>query len=240
MSEDDMLLAHLVPKLTPQVEDAATDALAYVLNASESCREALIDLVGDRNFRLASLESVKTQVVAGSKNEHRLDLVGYGESGAVPLIIESKFWAPLLDGQASGYLDYLTASGPSLLLFVAPVVRHAALWTKIQEQFAHDKPDVRLEPVECGPDMKAVRIADLGEHTRVALMSWTTLLNVLENADASAAPDVRQIKGLARTQDDAAFSPLHAGDFNTTIPRRIMNFNLIADDVVDARGVPQG
>ena len=240
MPEDDMLLAHLVPKLTPQVEDAATDALAYVLNASKFCREALIDLVGDRDFRLASLESVKTQVVAGSTNEHRLDLVGYDESGAVPFILESKFWAPLLDGQASGYVDYLTASGSSLLLFVAPAVRHAALWVKIQQQFEQDKPDVDLTPVECGPDMKAVRFKNRDGQTRVALMSWVNLLDHLQKADASAAPDVKQIKGLARTQDDVAFSPLHAGDFSTTIPRRIMNFNLIADDVVDARGVPQG
>ena len=38
MEDDYSLLAHLVSKLTSQVEDAATDALAYVLNKSESCR----------------------------------------------------------------------------------------------------------------------------------------------------------------------------------------------------------
>lgn len=241
MSETHSLLAHLVPKLTPQVEDAATDALAFILNRSESCRSALVDLVGDDQFQLASLSSAKTQVVPSPTA--RLDLVGYDYDGAVALIIESKFWAPLLDGQASGYIDYLTAPGPSLLLFVAPEVRHAALWSKIEAQFTHDKPDARLTPVECGPQMRAAEVshpADRTKRTRVALLSWAAVLDSLEGVDASTAPDVRQLKGLARTQDDIAFSPLHAEDFSATIPRRILDFNRVVDDVVDAYGVPQG
>lgn len=241
MSDEHSLLAHLVPKLTPQVEDAATDALTYILNRSEYCRGALVDLVSDDQFRLASLSRAKTQVVPSSTA--RLDLVGYDDDGAVALIIESKFWAPLLDGQASGYIDYLTALGPSLLLFVAPEIRHAALWSKIEAQFACDKPDVRLTPVEGGPQMRVAEVSHPGicrERTRIALTSWAAVLDPLEGADASTAPDVRQLKGLAHAQDDIAFSPLHAEDFGATIPRRILDFNRIVDDVVDAYGVPQG
>lgn len=241
MSEEHSLLAFLVPKLTPQVEDAATDALAYILNRSEDCLGALANLVSDDQFQLAPLSSAKTQVVPSPTA--RLDLVGYDDDGAIALIIESKFWAPLLDGQASGYVDYLTAPGPSLLLFVAPEIRHAALWSKIEAQFTRDKPDARLTPIECGPQMRAAEVSHphiCRERTRVALLSWATVLDPLEGADASTAPDVRQLKGLARTQDDIAFSPLHAEDFSATMPRRILDFNRIVDDVVDAYGVPQG
>lgn len=100
MADDHSLLAHLVPKLTPQVEDAATDALAYVLNRSEGCRRALVDLLSDDQFQLTPFRSAKTQVVPSPTA--RLDLVGYDERGRAALIIESKFWAQLLDGQASG------------------------------------------------------------------------------------------------------------------------------------------
>lgn len=41
MAEHDTLLAHLVPRLTSQVENAATDALAFILNTSGACRSAL-------------------------------------------------------------------------------------------------------------------------------------------------------------------------------------------------------
>ena len=47
MAEHATLLAHLVPKLTSRVEDAATDALAFILNSSAACRGALDRLLQD-------------------------------------------------------------------------------------------------------------------------------------------------------------------------------------------------
>lgn len=55
MSEEHSLLAHLVQKLTPQVEDAATDALAYILNKSAACMNALADMVSAQERQLAPL-----------------------------------------------------------------------------------------------------------------------------------------------------------------------------------------
>ncbi|WP_419947248.1 hypothetical protein [Candidatus Poriferisodalis sp.] len=118
MAEDRSLLGHLLPKLTCGVEDAATDALAFILNRSEACRAALVDLVSQGDCRLASLTRATTQVSPTGKE--RLDLVAWDSAGSKRLIIESKFWAPLLSGQASGYVKHLADDGPAVLLFVAP------------------------------------------------------------------------------------------------------------------------
>ncbi len=126
---------------------------------------------------------------------------------------------------------------PSLLLFVAPEVRHVGLWSKIEKQFEHAESE-ELGCVHEGTHMKVAEV--MGTRKRVALMSWATLLNHLENADISTASNVRQLKGLARAQDDVAFSPLHARDLSTSIPRRILDYNRIVDDVVYARGVHEG
>ena len=238
MSEDDTLLAYLVPKLTSGVEDAATDALAYILNKSEPCRVALVDLVSDGDYKLAPLTYTETQVAPS--DTARLDLVGYDSADSTRLIIESKFWAALLDGQASGYIDYLDDEGPAVLLFVAPEQRHEALWHKIREQFESDKPTGRFAATGSDSRMKVAAFEDASSCKRVALMNWATLLDRLETADTSTVSDVRQLKALARVQDDVTFSPLHAEDLSTTIPRRMLDYNRIVNDVVDAHGVREG
>ncbi|WP_428122085.1 hypothetical protein [Candidatus Poriferisodalis sp.] len=78
--------------------------------------------------------------------------------------------------------------------------------------------------------MKAANVD--GTENVVALMTWGTLLDRLELADSSMVHNVRQLKVLAHAQDDVAFAPLHAEDFSATIPRRILEFNRIVDDVV--------
>ena len=227
MSDDHSLLAHLVPKLTRGVEDAATDALAYILNMSEQCRKALVDLVSDGNGNLKPLENAKTQVHAS--DEERLDLVAYDSAGSMRLIIESKFWAALLSGQASGYVKHLACDGPAMLLFVAPEVRSETLWSKIERQF-DDPKGLQLEQARGIGPMKVANVVNTQK--RVALMNWSTLLDRLELADLSMVHNIRQLKVLAHAQDDVAFAPLHGEDFSATIPRRILDFNRIVDDVV--------
>lgn len=238
MSNEDTLLAHLVPKLTPQVEDAATDALAYILNTSKRSRKALVDLVSDDAFRLDELDLCRTQVVRDDQS--RLDLVGYDADGRACLVIESKFWAQLLDGQASSYIDFLTPPEQTLLLFVAPEVRHVKLWKEIDTQFRRDKPHARLTPVEHRAMKYVATVEYEDQRKRVAIVSWGDLLQQLEAADPSMAPDIRQLQGLARAQDDVAFAPLHVEDLGATVPRRLLDFNRIVNDVVGARGVHDG
>ncbi|WP_423917335.1 hypothetical protein [Candidatus Poriferisodalis sp.] len=235
MSDDHLLLAHLVPKLTRVVEDAATDALAFILNESEACLDALIEFVNDSTHALAPVQNAATQVAPSETA--RLDLVAYDSDGRMRLIIESKFWAPLLDGQASGYVKYLSSEGPTMLLFVAPEPRHPLLWGKIRAQFENGS------EAKLGPDGKVgkIKVADvIDTQKRVALVSWSALLDHLKEADPSRAHDVQQLQGLTQAQGAAAFTPLHAEDFNQALPRRMLDYNRIVDDVVWAHGVCDG
>lgn len=234
MPDDHSLLAHMVPKLTRGVEDAATDALAFILNESMPCRGALVEMVRVGDRQLPELVDVKTQVTVSDKA--RLDLVAYDRSRLKRLIIESKFWAPLLDGQASGYVKHLACDGPAMLLFVAPEARHETLWVKIERQFK-DAPGLELGDERDVGKMRVAEVADSDK--RIALMSWDTLLSGLKNADASMDASVQQLHGLTQAQDEVAFAPLHPEDLDATIPRRLVGFNRIVDGVV-RRGTRDG
>lgn len=126
MAEEPTLLAHLAPRLTSQVEDAATDALAFILNNSEACRAVLDDLLRDGGFEPEPIERVETQVTY--EDGSRPDMVGYDGTGGKRLLVESKFWASLLQGQASGYFGQWEEDGPGVLLFIAPNSRIETLW----------------------------------------------------------------------------------------------------------------
>ncbi|WP_420446365.1 hypothetical protein [Candidatus Poriferisodalis sp.] len=238
MPDNHSLLAHLVPKLTRGVEDAATDALAFILNKSEPCRAALVELVSGGDRQLMPVENAKTQV-SPSDSKERLDLVAYDSAGLMRLIIESKFWAVLRDGQACGYVRHLSSDGPAMLLFVAPNARLDTLWVKIERQLKGAL-DLELGPARAVGKMTVVDVADVpGAKKFVALMSWDTLLKGLDHADPSMNANVRQLHGLALAQDEVAFTPLHAADLDATIARRIMGFNRIVNGVV-RRGTSDG
>ena len=64
MAQESTLLANLVPRLTSRFEDTATDALAYILNKSPACRDALGLLLreGEKSYPLGALHIFATQV----------------------------------------------------------------------------------------------------------------------------------------------------------------------------------
>ena len=80
MAEDTTLLAHLLPRLTGRLEDAATDSLAFILNKSAACRGALDSLLKDVDFNPEPIARVETQVTY--EDGSRPDMVGYGRGGA--------------------------------------------------------------------------------------------------------------------------------------------------------------
>ena len=239
MSDDaTTLLAHLVPKLTPQVENAATDALGYVLNKSATSREALTDLLGEGGFDMPPIVRVETQVTY--EDGSRPDMAGYDETGAKRLLVESKFWASLLSGQVSGYLQQIDASGPSALLFIAPGARIETLWTEIVRQIGEASPETTLGPTTSRNGWRSAMVE--GVPRRLALVSWDRLLrNMADRAadDGVVAEDVRQLRGLAGRQDAEAFLPVRAEELSPDFARRAVGYNRLVDDVVD-RGVSQG
>jgi len=236
MAEDTTLLAYLVPRLTGRVEDTATDALAFILNKSAACRAALDRLLQDADFSPEPIARVETQVTY--EDGSRPDMVGHGRSGAKRLVVESKFWASLQEGQASGYFIQLQEPGPGVLLFIAPDSRIETLWAEIERQMKNGEGSVQLDPVQTTERARRAKV--VGTDKRLMLVSWDQLLSSLAATDdARVASDIQQLRGLARYQDEEAFQPIHPEEIGLTVPRRIRNLNRLTDDVV-ARGVQEG
>ena len=238
MATERTLLAYLTPRLTNRGEDTATDALAFILNKSSACRGALDLFLRDEELDLEPIARVQTQVTY--EDGSRPDMVGYDQSGHKRLLVESKFWATLLQGQASGYFSQLEEAGPGVLLFIAPDTRIETLWAEIQRQMESVEDKVRLEPIE---SPRSVRKARVGSDKRVILVSWVLLLGHLAASvpsDSPVASDIQQLRGLAQREDDDAFQPIHSEEFGPSLARRIRWLNRLIDDVVDGHGVKQG
>jgi len=239
MAEDATLLAYLVPRLTNRGEDTATDALAFILNKSAACRAALDRLLRDADFDPEPIARVETQVTY--RDGSRPDMVGYGRSGAKRLLAESKFWASLQEGQASGYFRQLQEPGPGVLLFIAPDSRIDTLWAEIRRQMESGEGSVQLEVIETAGRARRAKV--VGTDKRLMLVSWDQLLGSLAVAaadDNRVVSDIQQLRGLARHQDEEAFQPIRPEEMGLALPRRIRGLNRLIDDVVDARGVQEG
>ena len=115
MAERATLLAYLVPRLTNRVEDAATDALAFILNKSAACRGVLDRLLRDGDFNPEPIARVETQVTY--QDGSRPDLAGYDRCRTKRLLIEAKFWASLGQRQAGGYFEQLQEAWPGALFY---------------------------------------------------------------------------------------------------------------------------
>lgn len=238
MDNESTLLAYLVPRFTSRGEDTATEALAFILNKSEACRRALESLLNDQDFAIGPLTRFQTQVTY--EDGSRPDMVGYDGEDIVRLVVESKFWAALLEGQAGGYLGQLEESGPGILLFIAPGTRIETLWTEIRRQMNADPKPVRLESVESGDRMHRAVIAE--SEKRVSLVSWDLVLDRLADAvpaDSQVASDIRQLLGLAQEQDLDPFQPIQRSELSPSLARRMQWFNQLIDDAV-ARGLEKG
>lgn len=226
------LMAYLVPKLTHQVENAATDALGYILNKSVTSREALTDFLGEKGFDIPAIVRVETEVVIEGG---RADMAGYDETDATRLLVESKFWAPLRSGQASNYLRQTTA-----LLFIAPGARVEKLWSEIVQQIDKESPDTKLGPTTsangwrstmvAGAPRRRWRLVDVilpvawrakrnamvaGAPRRLALVSWNRLLRNMadrtggDDGDDGVAEDIRQLRGLVKRQERQGVLPMY-------------------------------
>lgn len=236
MSDDSTLLAHLVPRLTSQVENAATDALGYILNKSGSSMQALNDLLQEGGFAIEPIAKVETQVTY--EDGSRPDMVGYDENNVQRLLVEAKFWATLLEGQASGYAQQFDQPGPAVLLFISPETRIPTLWAEVGRQFENES--VSLEQIDLRQGIQRAKLPGTERH--VMLVSWTLLLDRMDamTGDDGVRTDIRQLRGIAQAQDAQAFLPIRSEELSPSLGRRVLWYNQIVDDVVESKGVPEG
>jgi hypothetical protein len=224
------LFAHLIRRFSSEPEDLATEALAFVLEQSPEAGSALIRLVRDMGAQIPSISRWATQVA--SDDDARPDLVGFDDSDATPLILESKFWAGLTNNQPSTYLKRLPRERPGCLLVVAPAVRAEFLWSELLRRAGEvgQIGDRRVLNTE-------VRSAQVGENRLLGLVSWRALLTRLGDAlsdagDAAAGGDLRQLAGLCEEMDTEAFLPLRSEELTASIGSRLVQLHTLVDDTV--------
>jgi hypothetical protein len=231
MTDNDTLLAYLVPTLTSRHEDTSTEALAYLLTKSTECRDALNALVGAGRLSLEPIDRFQTQVRYDDGSIP--DMVGYASDGSARLIVESKFWATLLSGQVSGYILHLEADAPGVLMIVCPESRIESLWREGLDQLKQVGRDVDVDSSNHSESLRRGMVED-SQH-RFMVTSWGYLLKALEDqtSDPGVRSDIVQLRGLAQIQDDDAFRPLSPDELDEQPARRIRHFNRIVNNAVD-------
>ena len=239
MTDKSTLVSYLIPRLSKQVENAATDALGYILNKSPRSMEALCDLLREGEFDIGPITRVETQVTY--EDGSRPDMAGYGRGNVKCLLVEAKFWAALLEDQASGYARQFDYPGPAVLLFIAPELRLSTLWAEIENQMERHS---SLQLIDSPPGMRKARViwTEPGDtDLQLVLVSWIRLLDSMAalagNGDVGS--DIRQLRGLAERIDEGAFLPVHCKELSPDFARRIVGYNRLVDDVVHSRGVPE-
>ena len=240
MADYQSLMAYLVPRLTRQVENAATDALAYILNGSPEPMRALNELLQEGGFSIEPVSKVETQVTY--EDGSRPDMAGYDRNNGKRLLVEAKFWAALLDDQASGYARQLNLPCPAALLFIAPELRIPTLWAEIERQMAEYG---RLDLIDTSPGGRRAKViwTEPGDtESQLVLVSWGRLLDRMDALDAGdvVKSDIRQLRGLAHMQDGQAFLPIHSEELSPSLGRRVVWYNRLVNDAVGSRGMPEG
>ena len=227
MAVDHGLLAHVLPMLTREKERAATEALNYVLNRSDSARRRLETMLDQAGAAVGEISQTETEVER--EQQGRVDLVAYDPEGRERALIEAKFWADLTEHQPNTYLERLESRVPSVLLFVCPESRAEALWSEILRRCDRK---FRVEQI-AGGDI--LRKAAVGKGSRwLMLTSWQHLLSTI--ADGSSQRDkcnIAQLEGLVAYMEKDRYVPWEEADLRQDIPRKIRGLRQIITDAVE-------
>ena len=197
MTDRESLLGAVAKRQAYSLEDAATDALSFILSRRASARNALSEFLKDDAGQPLSVTNVKSQ--AAIENGAIPDLACLDEHDNVVAFIESKFWATLTDHQPVTYWHALSADKPSVLLFLAPHrrIESDSLWDELVDRLR--KADVELDDVS-RTDGLVTAVAKDGR--RLMLTSWDVLLGhitetVQKDGDSQACFEIAQLQGLA-------------------------------------------
>ena len=199
MTVDNSLLSFVTRRHTSDLEDAATNALSFILSRRTSARQALSDFLGDDR---GPLPIAKARTWAAVAHGAEPDLECLDEDCNRVAFVESKFWAPLTHHQPVTYWKELPDDRPTVLLFLAPDDRVSVAPGSLWEQLV-----VKLRNAghELGPaDSRASLIVAQAKDSerRLMLTSWESLLGKMakkakEDGDAQACFEIAELRGLA-------------------------------------------
>ena len=197
MTDNDSLLSYVVQRSTTGLEDAATNALSFILSRSSSAMETLSDFLGDACGPLP----IVTACPWGADAHGAVpDLACFDADGTVVALIESKFWAELTAHQPVTYWERLPDDRPAVLLFLAPDSRvvQGSLWNDLVDRLRDAGHELGPVNSKEGTVSAAARVGQ----RRLMLTSWEHLLgkmaeNGKEEGDDQACFEIAELQGLA-------------------------------------------
>ena len=199
MAEAKSLLSLIARGYAAGREDAATEALCFILSRSDSARDAFSKFLGNSVDSLPIARFSTQLLVAGAYP----DMGCFDKDGRRVAFVESKFWAGLTSNQPVTYWQALPDDQSATLLFLAPASRIAridkdSLWGELVERLR--KAGHALGPVNQGKGLITAKSTD-GKH-RLLLTSWEVLLDRLaqrteKDGDRQARFQVAELRGLA-------------------------------------------
>jgi len=226
-------------RLSQENENVATEALAFILDASERGRNGLMKLLRGIAPDLPALR-FRTQQTEGVA---RPDM--WGLDGDTPRVfIENKFWAGLTENQPVEYLRLLAGyPSPAVLLVVVPAARLETVWRGLKHRLA--KANVPTSHRNPSANVPHVVAADSGPI--LAITSWVKVLSAIEAEladgiadDMGAKNDLLQLRALCDAADLDAAKPFSSTDLtDQRTPAFILQLNSVVQLVV-ALGVSEG
>ena len=237
------LLGYLVPRIASTgPEPAATQALAYLLNASPDIATAFVDVVGRAGIAAFTPGRIAAEEQQGNDFP---DVTIRDTDGVVRILVENKFWAGLTDAQPLAYLEALPSDGSSAVVFVVPHQRMYGLWGELREKCRRN--GVELESESTADNITWARTG----HRTLAVTSWKHVLGTLEQAAAAEGhsalqQDIVQLRGLTDQMNAGEFLPLREDEVtDVNVARRLTNYSglieeivgrLVTDGVADTKG----
>ena len=199
MTTEHTLLSFITRRYTTRREDAATDALGFVLNRSAVARKGLSALLEEAVPGISPVASLQNQFAV--TDSAFPDLACFDADGEIQALIEAKFWASLTHNQSNTYWERLPSDAPSALVFLAPTERLDDLLVAVPAGLT--KIGVYLKEVNRGSDLIVLR--DNMSQRHLILISWAELLTRLEQSategrDWQALFELTQVGGIASSE----------------------------------------
>ena len=198
------LLAHLSWRFHWRKEEVAVEALTYILNRYPASREGLAELV-ERLIPEMKLSGQPFENEVTGPDGTKPDVLQRGDGGSERLFIEAKFYAPLTRNQPVPYLERLTNTGVSALMFLAPAERVDELWPELLGRLADRGKTYSDEESRC--------VAIRGTQKHLLITDWTKLLDNMEvqlKDSESGLAELGQLRGLVQFAK--------SGDGNASLP----------------------
>lgn len=202
--EQDSLLSHIAQRHVQGYEDVATDALSFILNRSEACRQSLSEFIAPG---ASPIPITHTQPWTADTYGAVPDLACFNGDD-LSALIESKFWAPLTSHQPVTYWKSLPAGHPTALMFVVPTFRveQGDLWSELTKWLQDEGVQLIDGAVanrhNSTDGSRFIAAESLAEHRLLILVSWSTIIGrMIERAqqadDTNAIFHLHELHGLA-------------------------------------------